>query len=69
MSYRLAYDHSETIAAIASVAGAAANSNHPAPPHPVNVLQIHGKAFQTICNFTGDRPAVESAYLLKVSEL
>ena len=48
MSYRLAYDHSETIAAIASVAGAAANANHPAPPHPVNVLQIHGTADSVI---------------------
>lgn len=45
MSYRMACDHSETIAAIASLAGA--TYYHPedcAPDVPVNVLQIHGTA-------------------------
>ncbi len=43
MSYRMACDHSETIAAIAGLAGA--TYYHPedcAPDVPVNVLQIHG---------------------------
>jgi len=48
MSYRMAYDHSETIAAIASLAGAATSGDHPAPPHPVHVLQIHGTADSVI---------------------
>ena len=42
MSYRAAYDHSETIAAIASLAGAASTERQPAPRSPVHVLQIHG---------------------------
>lgn len=41
MSYRLAHDHSATIAAIASLAGVDSAISQ-APPHPVHVLQIHG---------------------------
>jgi len=41
MSYRLAHDHSNTIAAIASLAGADSAASE-APPHPVHVLQVHG---------------------------
>lgn len=41
MSYRLAHDHSATIAAIASLAGVDSITSQ-APPHPVHVLQIHG---------------------------
>lgn len=41
MSYRLAHDHSGTIAAIASLAGADSAPSE-APQHPVHVLQIHG---------------------------
>jgi len=48
MSYRAAHDHSETIAAIASVAGASFAANRPAPANPVHVLQIHGTDDGTI---------------------
>lgn len=53
MSYRAAHDHSETIAAIASLAGAASSDDRPAPPHPVHVLQIHGTDDSTIA-YAGD---------------
>jgi polyhydroxybutyrate depolymerase len=43
MSYRMACDHSETVAAIASLAGATwFNPVACSPSGPVNVLQIHG---------------------------
>lgn len=49
MSYRMAYDHPETIAAIASLAGATfAEGIRPAPAGPVHVLQIHGTEDGTI---------------------
>ncbi len=48
MSYRAAHDHSETIAAIASLAGATALEAADAPAKPVHVLQIHGTADDTI---------------------
>jgi polyhydroxybutyrate depolymerase len=45
MSYRMACDHSETIAAIASLAGATfADPADCSPDSPVHVLQIHGTA-------------------------
>jgi len=53
MSHRMAYDHPETIAAIASLAGAApAELTGPAPSRPVNILQIHGSRDATI-KYTG----------------
>jgi polyhydroxybutyrate depolymerase len=42
MSYRMAYEHPETIAAIASLAGATEGGQRPPPAAPVHVLQIHG---------------------------
>ncbi|MFT7651183.1 MAG: polyhydroxybutyrate depolymerase [Candidatus Azotimanducaceae bacterium] len=49
MSHRLAYDHPETIAAIASLAGAAPSELSGTPPtRPVNILQIHGSEDSTI---------------------
>lgn len=48
MSYRAAYDHSETIAAVASLAGASHIETRPAPENPVHVLQIHGTDDGTI---------------------
>jgi len=48
MSYRTAYEHSGTIAAIASLAGAASSDDRPAPPNAVHVLQIHGTDDETI---------------------
>ena len=49
MSYRVAYDHSDTIAAFASLAGASLTDlDLPAPAHPVSVLQIHGTDDSTI---------------------
>ncbi len=48
MSYRAAYDHSETIAAIASLAGASHVEEKDAPNSSVHILQIHGTADGTI---------------------
>lgn len=48
MSYRAAYDHSETIAAVASLAGASHVDMRSAPENPVHVLQIHGTSDGTI---------------------
>lgn len=48
MSYRMAYDHSDVVAAIASLAGANHIEDMPPPPHPVHVLQIHGTDDTTI---------------------
>ena len=53
MSYRLAHDHSGTIAAIASLAGADANESE-APPRPVHVLQIHGTGDEAIAYGGGE---------------
>lgn len=53
MSYRAAYDHSDTIAAIASLAGATHVEERAAPQNPVHVLQIHGTADGTIA-YNGD---------------
>ncbi len=52
MSYRMAHDHSGTIAAIASLAGADQPADRPAPPNPVHVLQIHGTA-DTVIRYEG----------------
>jgi polyhydroxybutyrate depolymerase len=54
MSYLAAYDHSGTIAAIASIAGAASSDDRMAPPNPVHILQIHGTADSTIAFASGD---------------
>lgn len=48
MSYRTAYEHSDVIAGIASLAGSEATVAMPAPANPVHVLQIHGTADGTI---------------------
>lgn len=48
MSYKTAYEHSDVIAGIASLAGAEATEAMPAPANPVHVLQIHGTADGTI---------------------
>lgn len=48
MSYRTAYEHSDVIAGIVSLAGAEATEALPAPANPVHVLQIHGTADGTI---------------------
>ena len=53
MSYRAAYEHSETIAAIASLAGANHFEERPTPTNPVHVLQIHGTEDGTIA-YNGD---------------
>jgi polyhydroxybutyrate depolymerase len=54
MSYRMACDHSDTIAAVASLAGATfLDSADCAADEPVSVLQIHGTADATIA-FDGD---------------
>jgi polyhydroxybutyrate depolymerase len=48
MSYRMAYEHSDVVAAIASLAGANHIEQMDAPPFPVHVLQIHGTDDTTI---------------------
>lgn len=48
LSYQAAYDHSGTIAAIASLAGANHVDERSAPANPVHILQIHGTADGTI---------------------
>lgn len=54
MSYRVAYEHSGTIAAMISLAGATHAGPRTAPEHPVNVLQIHGTADGTIAYQGGE---------------
>jgi len=54
MSYRAAHDHSDTIAAIASLAGAGLTIDASAPPNPVHVLQIHGTSDSVIAYEGGD---------------
>ena len=54
MSYRAAYDHSGTIAAIVSLAGAASTADLPPPPNSVHILQIHGTDDSTIA-YAGDQ--------------
>jgi polyhydroxybutyrate depolymerase len=53
MSYRIAYEHPDIIAALASLAGAGASEAGPAPAATVHVLQIHGTEDGTIA-YTGD---------------
>ena len=53
MSYRTAYEHSGTIAAIASLAGANHADERSAPDSTVHVLQIHGTEDGTIA-YDGD---------------
>ncbi|MGD2045348.1 MAG: alpha/beta fold hydrolase [Gemmatimonadota bacterium] len=48
MAYRMAYEHSDAIAAIVSLAGANHMEQRDAPPFPVHVLQIHGTDDGTI---------------------
>lgn len=54
MSYQVAYQNSESIAAIASLAGATHLDERNAPPNPVHVLQIHGTNDETIEYDGGD---------------
>lgn len=49
MSYRMACDHADSIAAIASLAGATyLDTTKCTPTEPVNVLEMHGNADQTV---------------------
>jgi len=48
MSYRMAYEHSDVVAAIVSLAGANHAEERDPPPYPVHVLQIHGTDDATI---------------------
>ncbi len=54
MSFRMAYEHSDTIAAIASLAGANHIEQRDAPPSAVHILQIHGTADSTIAYAGGE---------------
>lgn len=48
MSLRMAYEHSDVIAAVISMAGANHLERRDPPPFPVHVLQIHGTNDETI---------------------
>ena len=62
MSYRMACDHADQIAAIASLAGAMfSDVSKCTPSGPVNVLQIHGTADDTI-SFDGGQFAGRGGY-------
>lgn len=54
MSYRMAYEHSDILAAIVSLAGANHMDQRDPPPFPVHVLQIHGTDDSTIAYRGGD---------------
>ena len=54
MSYQLAYNNSESIAAIVSLAGASHSDEREAPEHAVHILQIHGTNDSTIQYGGGD---------------
>jgi len=54
MSYRMAYDHSDVVAAIVSLAGANHVEARDPPPYPVHVLQIHGTDDTTIAYRGGE---------------
>ncbi|MEX2049476.1 MAG: alpha/beta fold hydrolase [Gemmatimonadota bacterium] len=54
MSYRMAYEHSDAVAAIVSLAGANHFEQRDPPPHPVHVLQIHGTDDGTIAYRGGE---------------
>ncbi|MDD9888775.1 MAG: prolyl oligopeptidase family serine peptidase [Gammaproteobacteria bacterium] len=54
MSYQMAYRHSDSIAAIASLAGATHLEDRDAPANPVHILQIHGTDDTTIEYGGGD---------------
>ena len=53
MSFRVAREHSDGIAAIVSLAGAAASRDVPGPTSPVHILQVHGTDDETIL-YAGD---------------
>jgi polyhydroxybutyrate depolymerase len=54
MSYRMAYEHSDVVAAIVSLAGANHLEQREPPPHPVHVLQVHGTDDATIAYRGGE---------------
>ena len=54
MSYRMAYEHSDAVAAIVSLAGANHAEQRDPPPHPVHILQIHGTDDATIAYRGGE---------------
>jgi polyhydroxybutyrate depolymerase len=55
MSYRMACDHADRVAAIASLAGATFEDTAACnPSEPVSVMEVHGTADQTI-EYTGGR--------------
>ena len=54
MSFRMAYEPSDAVAAIASLAGANHMDQREAPENPVHILQIHGTNDETIGYQGGD---------------
>jgi len=70
MSHRMAYDHPDTIAAIASLAGAAVpDMNGDSPKNPVNILQIHGSNDTVIAYEGGDIQGVNYPSAEETAEL
>ncbi len=70
MSHRMAYDHPDTIAAIASLAGAAIpDMSGDAPENPVSVLQIHGSKDSVISYDGGDINGVNYPSAEETAEL
>lgn len=72
MSYRMAYDHSDVVAAIVSLAGANHLDPRDPPPYPVHVLQIHGTDDTVIGyrggEFNGNRHASAMASVTRWAE-
>ena len=69
MAHRLACEHADQVAAIASLAGAMDADAECAPAEPVSVLQIHGKADETILYDGGEidgKPYTSAAETLAV---
>jgi polyhydroxybutyrate depolymerase len=63
MSYRMACDVADRVAAIASLAGATfADEDDCSPSEPVSVLQVHGTADETIAYEGGSTPIINGTY-------
>ena len=63
MSYRMACELADRVAAIASFAGATfADEDDCAPSEPVSVLQVHGTADETIAYEGGATPIINGTY-------
>jgi polyhydroxybutyrate depolymerase len=62
MAYRMACDHADVIAAIASLEGAMIDPDRCDPSEPVSVLEIHGTADKIIRYGGGTSPTTPARY-------